>query len=58
MIVNADKFQAIIVKQNLDVCNQYTSILMVIKLLQKNPKLSLDEHFFHYLKKQVINLTQ
>ena len=24
MIVNADKFQAIIVKRNLDVCNQYT----------------------------------
>ena len=24
MIVNADKFQVIIVKRNLDVCNQYT----------------------------------
>ena len=24
MIVNADKFQAVIVKQSLDVCNQYT----------------------------------
>ena len=36
MTVNADKFQAIILKQNSDMCNHILSTLIVIKSLQKN----------------------
>ena len=68
MIVNADKFQAIIVKRNSDMCNQYTlnndgnqvTSEKSVKLLGINigDKLSLDEHVSSLCKKQVINLTQ
>ena len=68
MIVNADKFQAIIVKQNSDMCNQYTLNIdgsqvtseKSVKLLGINTDdkyLSMST-FPHYVKKQIINLTQ
>ena len=68
IIVNADKFQVIIVKQNSDMCNQYTlnidgnqvTLEKSVKLLGINidDKLSSMSTFPHYAKKQVINLTQ
>ena len=68
MIVNADKFEAIIVKRNSDMCNQYTINIdgnqvtseKSVKLLGINidNKLSFDEHVPLYVKKQVISLTQ
>ena len=68
MIVNADKFQEIIVKRNSDISNQYTLNIddnqvtskKSVKLLGINidNRLSLYEHIFSLCKKQVINLTQ
>ena len=61
MIVNADKFQAIIVKRNSDICNQYTLNIDVnqvtleksVKLLGINidNKLSFDKHVSSLCKK-------
>ena len=61
MIVNADKFQAIIVKQNSDMCNQYTlnidgnqvTLEKFVKLLGVtiDNKSSFDEHVSSLCKK-------
>ena len=61
MIVNADKFQAIIVKRNSGICNQYTLNIDVnqvtleksVKLLGINidNKLSFDKHVSSLCKK-------
>ena len=61
MIVSADKFQAVMVKRNSDMCNQYTLNIdgsqltseKSVKLLGINPdnKLSFDEHVSSFLKK-------
>ena len=61
MIVNADKFQAIIVKRNSDMCNQYALNIdgnqvtseKYVKLLRINidDKLSFDEHVSSLCKK-------
>ena len=62
MILNADKFQAIVVNRNSNMCNQYTLNIddnqvtseKSVKLLGINidNKLSFDEHV---VKQQVIN---
>ena len=68
MIVNADTFQAIIVKRNSDMCNQYTlnidgnqvtseKSVKLLGLILITNYLSMST-FPHYVKKQVINLTQ
>ena len=61
MVVNIDKFLAIIVKQNSDMCNQYALNIdgnqvtseKSVKLISINidNKLSFDEHFSSLWKK-------
>ena len=68
MFVKADKFQAVIVELNSDVCNQYTlnidSNQVISEQSVKLLGINIDKNylsmntFSHYVKKQVINLTQ